>query len=368
MDEDGLADLFYEAALAPDLWPAALSAFARRFDGSCAVLIARGPDGVRSATSIGDDHLVSDYVDGGWEARSDKIARCRTLNPKAFITERDLYTPEELRGDPALEGFYLPRNIGSEFGTLFDLPTGDSMVASVQRRFGAPPQDGRSLAAAAALRPHLARAALISTRLGLGRSRGAVEALATLGLPAAALSARGRIIVGNDPLAALMPRTLREARGRLTFDDAAADAAMVRALDGFRAQKGVAPPGCSIPLAARPGGTPSVAHLVPVEGGARDVFVGSACVMVITRASALTPPDAGLLASLFGLTPAEARVARSTVMLGGIPAVADDLALSRETVKSQLRAVLGKTGVASQQGLTALLASLAAGSPVRRGL
>lgn len=366
MDEEGLADLFYEAALTQGLWPAALSALARRFDGSCAVLIARGPDGVRFATSTGDDHIVSDYVDGGWEARSDKVARALRLDARAFITERDLYTAAELRTDPALEGFFLPRNIGSEFGTLFDMPTGDIMVASVQRRFGAPGLDGRSLAAAEALRPHLARAALISARLGFDRSRGAVEALATLGVPAAALSARGRVIVGNDLLGALMPRTLRDARGRLTFADPVADAAIARALDRLRLQKGGALSGCSIPIAAPAEGVPSVAHLVPAAGAGRDVFSGAACILVITRASALAPPDADLLASLFGLTPAEARVARSTVMLGGVPAVADDLALSRETVRSQLRAVLGKTGVASQQGLTALLSSLAAGAPVRR--
>lgn len=367
MDAEALADLFYEAALAPELWPSALSVFARRFDGSCAVLIARGPDGVRFATSIGDDHIVSDYVDGGWEARSDKIARCRRIDPKAFITEHDLYTSDELRNDPALEGFYLPRNIGSEFGTLFDMPTGDLMVASVQRRFGSPPQDDRALAAAEGLRPHLARAALITARLGLDRSRGAVDALATLGFPAAALSARGRVIVGNDLLASLTPHILRETRGRLSFVDRTADAAMARALDRLHALDSRSPAGCSIPIASPPGGMPFVAHLVPVMGGARDVFVGAACVMTITRASAMAPPDAGLLASLFGLTPAEARVARAMVILGGVPAVADEMELSRETVRSQLRVVLGKTGVASQQGLTALLASLAAGSPVTRG-
>ncbi|RYC31567.1 hypothetical protein D3273_13075 [Lichenibacterium minor] len=367
MDAQGLADLFYEAALAPDLWPAALSIMARRFDGSCAILVASGPDEARYATSTDDGHIVADYVSGGWAARSDRIARCARLDPKAFVTERHLYTLDELHRDPALEGFFLPRNIGSEFGTIFSMPTGDLMVATVQRRFGAPPLDAGAVATAEALRPHLARAALISARLGLDRSRGAVDALATLGFPAAALSARGRVVIGNDLLASLMPHALRESRGRLTLSDPGADLALSRALEELRAQDGGSRLGRSIPIAARLGGLPSVAHLVPVMGAGRDVFVGAACVVMITRASTPTPLDAGLLASLFGLTPAEARVARSAVILGGVPAVADELKLSRETVKSQLKAVMGKTGVASQQGLTALLGSLTAGAPVDRG-
>ena len=224
MDGEGLVDRFYEAALTPELWPSALSALTRRFDGTCAVAIARGPDGVRFTTSTGDDHFMRDYLAGGWEARSDKIERCLRLNPRTFITEDDIYSAEEIRGDPALEQFFLPRGMGSEFGTLFDMPTGDLMVVSVQRRFGGPPQDDRTFAAAEALRPHLARAALISARLGLERSRGAVESLSALGFAAASLSIRGRLIVGNDLLAALVPETLHDRQGRLTLVDRRADA------------------------------------------------------------------------------------------------------------------------------------------------
>ena len=107
-------------------------------------------------------------------------------------------------------------------------------------------------------------------------------------------------------------------------------------------------------------------HLVPVAGAGRDVFVGSACLVVITRASSRPPPDVKLLAALFGLTLAEARVARSAVMLGGVPAVAEALDLSRETVRTQLRAVFAKTGLTSQQGLAALLTSVSLGSPIGR--
>lgn len=367
MDDEGLVDLFYEAGLTPSRWRSALSALATRFGGSGAVLVAQKGDAFAWTSSVGFEHVMRDYVDEGWAARSDRIERCARLNRKAFITENDLYGPEELRADPALEGFFLPRGIGSEYGTLLRLPTGDVVIATVQRPFGAPPQDERAVATAAALRPHLARAAMMSARVSLDRSRGAVDALAGLGLPAAALSSSGRVIAANDLFAALGPDLLRETRGRLTFTDRSADAGAVRALAALAAGVG-SRAGCSIPIAARDGAAPAVAHLIPVTGAGCDVFVGAACVLLLTRAAPKEPPDAALLATLYGLTPAEAQVARSVVRLGSVPAAAEAADVSRETVKSHLRKVLAKTGVASQQGLSALLSSLAADSPVERGM
>jgi DNA-binding CsgD family transcriptional regulator len=59
---------------------------------------------------------------------------------------------------------------------------------------------------------------------------------------------------------------------------------------------------------------------------------------------------------LFDLTPAEARVARGISEAQTVDTVADALGVSRETVRTQLKAVLAKTGVAKQTELVNLLA------------
>jgi DNA-binding CsgD family transcriptional regulator len=64
---------------------------------------------------------------------------------------------------------------------------------------------------------------------------------------------------------------------------------------------------------------------------------------------------------LFNLTPAEARVARAVAARDTIDSVAAALNLSRETVRSQLKAALAKIGVVRQIDLAVMLAG--AGPP-----
>ncbi len=67
-------------------------------------------------------------------------------------------------------------------------------------------------------------------------------------------------------------------------------------------------------------------------------------------------PKAEVLQGLFDLTPAEARVARGIAECQSVEGIADLLGVSRETIRTQLKAVLAKTGTGRQVELAALLA------------
>ena len=54
-----------------------------------------------------------------------------------------------------------------------------------------------------------------------------------------------------------------------------------------------------------------VAHVIPIRRSARDIFVRCAGVLVMTPVTLPQAPPVELVQSLFDLTPAEARVARS---------------------------------------------------------
>jgi DNA-binding CsgD family transcriptional regulator len=58
---------------------------------------------------------------------------------------------------------------------------------------------------------------------------------------------------------------------------------------------------------------------------------------------------------LFGLTPAEARLAGLLVEGQSVNEIAEGLKLSRETVRNQLKIVFAKTGAHRQGELVALL-------------
>lgn len=78
---------------------------------------------------------------------------------------------------------------------------------------------------------------------------------------------------------------------------------------------------------------------------------------VVLETEALTPAawDALSLAEVYGLTPREAAVALHLMHGGTTQSAADALALTRETVRTYLRAMFSKTDVGTQSQLVALL-------------
>jgi DNA-binding CsgD family transcriptional regulator len=99
-----------------------------------------------------------------------------------------------------------------------------------------------------------------------------------------------------------------------------------------------------------------------VCGSAHDIFAQSIGIVVVTPIDRRAVPTAELLTGLFDLTPAEARVARAIGAGQAVEEIATALGTTRETVRSQIKAVLGKTGTSRQ----AELASLLSGATIRR--
>jgi DNA-binding CsgD family transcriptional regulator len=81
-------------------------------------------------------------------------------------------------------------------------------------------------------------------------------------------------------------------------------------------------------------------------------------VLILTRATLPQAPPVHLIQSLFDLTAAEARVARGLVTGDTLPEIAAAGGVSHETVRSQLRGALTKTGCARQTQLVALLSGI----------
>lgn len=80
--------------------------------------------------------------------------------------------------------------------------------------------------------------------------------------------------------------------------------------------------------------------------------------LIATPVDRAAVPTAGVLQGLFDLTPAEARVARAIGDAQSVENIAELLGVSRETVRTQLKSVLAKTGVGRQVELVRLLAGL----------
>jgi len=75
---------------------------------------------------------------------------------------------------------------------------------------------------------------------------------------------------------------------------------------------------------------------------------------VLTPVTAPQAPPVELVQSLFDLTPAEARVARGIVTGNTLDEIAAGGSVSRNTVRTQVRGVLEKTGFRRQAEIVAL--------------
>ena len=356
-DPDALADLVYEAALVPERWPGVLEALTGIAGGGGAILFASDDMAdLRWIATPSLEGLVADMLTGDWVARNERTPRVLGLRHAGFILEEDVYTPAEIESDVIIRDFLRPRGFGWGTATAFPMPTGDTLVLSVERRFADGPVPRAAVAVLDRLRPHLGRAALLSARLKLERAQAAVATLALLGLPAAILSRRAGVLGANDLLEALTPRVVLDRRSRIRFADRGADALLTQALDA-----GVARAARSIPIAAAGAHPAMIAHLVPMRGSAQDIFAGAAALMVMTPVVPARVPGAELLQGLFDLSAAEARIARGIAGGRTLAELADRGGVSVTTVRTQIKAVFGKTGVARQVDLVRLLSGLSLG-------
>ena len=91
--------------------------------------------------------------------------------------------------------------------------------------------------------------------------------------------------------------------------------------------------------------------------------IPSASLVVLIRAQATSPAGPGHYQRAFGLTPAEARLADALAHGASPQDHADTAGLSITTVRTQIRALLAKTGAANLRALVVLLTSLPRTAP-----
>jgi DNA-binding CsgD family transcriptional regulator len=69
-----------------------------------------------------------------------------------------------------------------------------------------------------------------------------------------------------------------------------------------------------------------------------------------------------IIAKQYKLTPSELRVLRALIEIGGVPAIADTLGISRATVRTHFHHLFQKTGAKRQIDLVKLVLGAGSGS------
>jgi DNA-binding CsgD family transcriptional regulator/GAF domain-containing protein len=210
--------------------------------------------------------------------------------------------------------------------------------------------------------PHIRRMLALHQRLDALTSRaGAAEdVLDRLDRALILLTADGRVLHANLAAEQLFESGRLRLRGNRLESPDAAEASALRAL---------------VAAVLDPMPDSVLTRFLPGPGGAGALIAGG-CRLPARRPASVTAPLAAavlfltplgaaqgdlhqLLPAMFGLSPAEVRLAVSLHDGLSLTEIADQLRLSRETLRTQLRMMFDKTGTRRQGALIRLLADLA---------
>lgn len=350
---EDIIEHIYEAGADPDLWPGLLDLIAAKVGAVGSALFSVGEHETRWAASPATAPFYSEYVKGAWMRRDSRVARAAALSHAGFLSDHDLFTPDEMERD-SFYGYLRDKGLGWWAGTVLTALGGGVLALSIDRAFERGPIEESVIRELDLLRPHLARAVLLSARFGLQRARVAAEAFTAFGRPAAVLSRKHTLLAANSRFNSLMPEVFRNGRDRVHLVTSSADRLLADALEGFEVD--AAEQIRSLPLPACGSQPPMIIHILPVGSAEQDIFEVGSCLLAATAVVPSSVPSADLIQGLFDLTPAEARVACGIAAGRTVDALASAFAVSVGTIRVQLRSVFEKTETARQAELVQLLA------------
>lgn len=350
-----LEQQIYEAAIIPEKWGTVLANLAGAAGSFGAVLLsARHTGEVRSVASPQAQPMWHEWLAGGWHLKSQRPQRLLASNRSGWVRDLDIFNRSEIETLPEYVDFLAPRGLKWGAAAAIPMPNGDRAILSMERLAVQGPFDLETVAGLDGLYGHLARASMIAGLLCLERERNAVDTLAAIGLPAAALAIDGTITVANGMFEQERGLWFTRGQDRLSLHDRRAQKLLAESID----QSKSAMAGRSIPLQSSGGEDRAVLHVLPVRRSANDIFSRSAVIGVLTKASARPAVAPPLLKALFDLAPAEASVASDLAAGMTVEAIALRRGSTIETIRTHLKNIRMKTGCRRQAELVALLAQL----------
>ena len=152
-------------------------------------------------------------------------------------------------------------------------------------------------------------------------------------------------------------RDMREPSGLLSFAERRTQCAFQQALCRTNADECDTPAARGFLVRDRTGVTVARAWLEPLQRRSPDPEAPVRYLVTLHHLPRHAQVSADTLQALYGLTPCEARVAAQVVAAASVQELAEQLALSRNTVKTHLRRAFRKCEVGSLAQLTALVAT-----------
>ncbi|MBZ9801859.1 helix-turn-helix transcriptional regulator [Mesorhizobium sp. ES1-6] len=232
------------------------------------------------------------------------------------------------------------------------------------RHVGAAPINDLQIEAAQLLIPHLQRAATINRLLDMAAIARATfqTVLDTLTAPIFLTTADLQVVHANPAAHAIVAggELLNIRNGVLVANVSAVSSALAVAVaQAARDEGALARKGLGVPVRWQDDSAGAL-HVLPLRPGRGSFDASVVAAVFVARADTPFVAPTALVAALFGLTPAEARVFEQIAVGRTVEETSEVLNIGRSTVRTHLLRLFEKTGARRQAELVQLAASLAA--------
>jgi DNA-binding CsgD family transcriptional regulator len=362
-----VSELFFEAAAVPELWPDALDALAEAAGAAGAVLLPVRPGAPAAIASPGIAALVAEHVSEGWHPGNPRMRRGLELTAggwQGLITDQDMFGKDGMpKGGYA--AFLERHGFGSLAGMVLARAGHDFLVPlSIERSTSQGPFTPGEVATLNRLMGQLKAAAGLAIRIGFDASRSFAEGVAAIGEDAVLVGDLGRVLHATPGFERHVGGAFTLRAGRLAAANVEADCHLAAVIDtatrtgpvSSRTARGLAVP--------RAGGRPLFVRVVPAVGVAQDVFRLARAVVIVTDPERGGAQTFHILIETFGLSAAEARLARRIGRGETLRNIATAERMSVETMRTRLKSVFSKTGTHRQAELALLVASMSRAEPI----
>ena len=344
----------YEAGAFPDRWPGVLDKLGLAMGAAGGNLIRSTASHIELHSSPGVADVTREFAEQGWNERNSRVLRLldRAGHP-GFLTDSDLHTEDELAELPMYREFLNPRGVAAGAATIVQGARDDALIVALEA-FESHAASREAVPVLDRMRPHMARAAVLSAEIQAARTDGLVQAFNSVGTAIGLLDQDGRLLAASDRFAGYLDDVMRDAPARLRMRDEETDRRFTAAVT----QVARLNTGASIAVRNNEKIGVGVLHLLPARHDARELFSKVSIFAVMAGPANGLLPGAGIIAALYDLTPAEARVARGIAEGLSPAALAGQLEVSPETVRTHLKRVFAKTSTKRQAELSLLISRL----------
>src|SRR5436309_11426207 len=122
-----LIDRIYECSFVPEHWPGVLDELGRIAEGTGGTLNVVRADVQFWTASPRNYDRAKKLENKGWAWRGQLLSRTLARRHAGFLTELDLFTPDEWDQEPLCREFWRPQGIGWLVGTTIPVPTGECL-------------------------------------------------------------------------------------------------------------------------------------------------------------------------------------------------------------------------------------------------